>query len=307
MTERKQVKLRVMGMHESLRTKELENAVFVKSKAFLNWKNVNFVRLETGFVCKLEEDISIDSLYWVAIPKLLRSKYMVDDLRDSLGIGDETILTAVDPESVDTASLLRVAVSSPVPLHTEHVIVNREEVIEAIHRCCRGHILTKDAVLGIVVNKRELHVQVTDMESLTFTQLKMAKIGECTTVRVISALGLYRVTLLTEVNDPKDAAKTNETKDASKTNETKDAAKTNETNDAAKTNETKSKAEDHDAAKSSEALTSEAMKVFCALVSIIQYESECTSPERMDAMEDASTILGCRLKQIAKEMERRTA
>ena len=273
----KQVKLRVVNMLGKLQDRVLENTVFVKSKAFLGWKNVEFVRLETGFVCKLGEDITVDSPYEVAMPMLLRCKDTYnDDQRDSLAFGDETVLTAVDPESVDNASLLRVTVSSPVPLHTEHVAVNREEVIEAIHRRCRGHILAQNAVLGIVVDKKELHVQVAEMESLPSARLKMAKIGVFTTVRVISALGLYGVTLLTETE-----AKTEDPKPHVK-------------------------ADDHDATKSSEALTSEAMRVFSALLSIIQYDAECSTPEHIEATEDASKILGCRLKQISKEMERRT-
>lgn len=274
----KQMKLRVANMLGKLQDRVLENTVFVKSKAFLGWSHVEFVRLETGFVCKLGEDIFVDSPYEVAMPMLLRSKdgYGDDDPRDSLAFGDETVLTAVDPESVDNASLLRVTVSSPVPLHTEHVAVNREEVIEAIHRRCRGHILAQNAVLGIVVDKKELHVQVAEMESLPSARLKMAKIGVFTTVRVISALGLYGVTLLTETE-----AKTEDPKPHVK-------------------------ADDHDATKSSEALTSEAMRVFSALLSIIQYDAECSTPEHIEATEDASKILGCRLKQISKEMERRT-
>lgn len=273
----KQVKLHVANMLGKWQDRVLENTVFVKSKAFLGWSHVEFVRLDTGVVCKLGEDNAVDSVSEVAIPSLLRSKDVYfDSPRDSLAFGDETVLTAVDPESVENASLLRVTVSSPVPLHTEHMAVNREEVIEAIHRRCRGHILAQNAVLGIVVDKKELHVQVAEMESLPSARLKMAKIGVFTTVRVISALGLYGVTLLTETE-----AKTEDPKPHVK-------------------------ADDHDATKSSEALTSEAMRVFSALLSIIQYDAECSTPEHIEATEDASKILGCRLKQISKEMERRT-
>lgn len=310
----KQVKLRVANMLGKLQDRVLENTVFVKSKAFLGWSHVEFVRLETGFVCKLGEDNAVDSVSEVAIPSLLRSKDIYyDDPKNSLAFGDETVLTAVDPESVENASLLRVTVSTTIPIYTGHVAVNREEVIEAIHRHYRGHILAQNAVLGIVVNKKELRVQVAEMESLSFTKLKMANISVFTTVRVMSVLGLYGVTLLTETeakaNDPKPQAKAKaeEAKVEDPKPQAKAKAKEAKVEDPNPQAKAKAKADDHDAVKSSEALTSEAMRVFSALLSIIQYDAECSTPEHIDAMEDASTILGCRLKQIAKEMERRTA
>jgi len=292
----RQTMLSVSSMYGDLKDREMENAVFVKDKAYLGFEDVEFVRLETGFVCKLKEDATVSTVDEVAIPDLLRVKHFDNGTEDSIDFGDDTVLTAVDPESVAQASVLRVTVSNPFAVVTGNVVVDREDAVDTIRYYFSGHILTKDAVLGIKVRGKELRVQVTGIESVSRESLGVAKITVFTEIRAISGLGLFGVTLLSEI-EPKPQV------DESKVEAPApniDASKVDDPTPAV-----------DDTAKSSEALAAEGIRVFYARMNILKFNIEFRpQPEYPDVsgvIQTTAKILELRMKQIAKEMERRSA
>lgn len=312
----RQTMLSVSSMYGDLKDRKMDNAVFVKDKAYLGFEDVEFVRLETGFVCKLKEDATVSTVDEVAIPDLLRVKYFDNGTEDSIDFGDDTVLTAVDPESVFQASVLRVTVSNPFARFDEHAVVDRKDVVETIRRRFNGHILTKDAVLKVVVRGQTLRLQVTDIDSMANEPLDVVKIGVFTDIYIVSAMGLKGVTLLSEFESKPQVDESKVETPAPKVDASKVDGPQQPDEKAhlikirVLTADIDPKPMVDDTTKSSEALTCESTKAFWALMAIFKFNLEFKPqpeyPDISDAIHSVSKVLELRLKQIAKEMERRS-